>query len=184
MAIPGWLKNAPNEASDASDPPQLLLIAAGLRPAAVFSAAPRLANELVSASTSTIRQFGQTAETMSTSSEISAAQPASLRGYRVPPRWSILRKQPLAVVHAGSPNVLRYTARSASAVGSSNASTIATVRPAPAVADGSLYAGWRSAGPYPAGVAAAGLAAGSVRTSAWQAAVPGAAAQTRAEAWT
>jgi hypothetical protein len=49
----------------------------------------------------------------------------------VPPRWSTFWKQPLSVVHAGSPNCARNTPRSASALESPNASTIATVWPAP-----------------------------------------------------
>ena len=98
--------------------------------------------------------MGQTAETMSTSSEISPAQPASALGSGLAaPVWFTLRKQPLAVVHGGRPNWDRYVARSDSALGSSNASTMATVAPAPAVADGSLYAFCRSAGPRPAGLA-------------------------------
>ena len=45
---------------------------------------------------------------MSTSSEISSSQLAFLRGSAVAlPFWSTLRKQPLAVVQAGSPNWLR-----------------------------------------------------------------------------
>ena len=115
---------------------------------------------------------------MSTSSEISWAQPAFLRGNGLAlPFWLSLRKQPLAVVHADRPNCRRYTPRSASAVGSSNASTIATVCPLPAVADGSLYADWMSFGPRPAGVAsgltwADDMGARSVRCTAWQTAFP------------
>ncbi|MGW5255272.1 hypothetical protein ACWERW_19995 [Streptomyces sp. NPDC004012] len=44
---------------------------------------------------------------MSRSSEISPAQSAFGAGYDVPPRWSTLRKQPLAVVHDGRPNWAR-----------------------------------------------------------------------------
>src|SRR5665647_3744457 len=86
--------------------------------AAVLTAAPRFAKELLLASTSGMWQSGHVAETMSRSSEISCAQPPFVAGYDVPPRWSILRKQPFAVVQAGSPNWARYVARSASAVGS------------------------------------------------------------------
>ena len=75
--------------------------------AAVLTAAPRFAKEVLLASTSRMLQSGHVAETMSRSSEISCAQPPFVRGYDVPPRWSILRKQPLAVVHAGSPNCAR-----------------------------------------------------------------------------
>ena len=51
----------------------------------------------------------------------------------MPPVWFTFLKQPLAVVQAGSPYWLLNVARSASAVGSSYASTIAIVLPAPAV---------------------------------------------------
>jgi len=50
-------------------------------------------------------QFGQAAETMSTSSEISSAQPTSAAGSgEAAPFWLTFRKHPLAVVQAGSPN--------------------------------------------------------------------------------
>src|SRR5689334_21332012 len=115
--------------------------------AARFTAAPRLANDAEDASTSRMWQFGQIAETMSISSEISSAQPVLLLGSGdVAPFWLTLRKQPLAVVHAGRPNWLRYTARSDSAFGSSKASTIAMVWLAEPVAV-RLYAERRSAGP-------------------------------------
>ena len=53
-------------------------------------------------------QFGQIAETMSTSSEISPAQPVSAVGSGlVAPFWLTFRKQPLAVVQAGRPNCER-----------------------------------------------------------------------------
>jgi hypothetical protein len=49
-------------------------------------------------------QFGQIAETMSRSSEISPAQPLSAVGSEVvEPVWLTFLKQPLAVVQAGSP---------------------------------------------------------------------------------
>jgi len=49
-------------------------------------------------------QDGQTAETMSTSRDISPAQPVSGVGSGlVPPFWLIFLKQPFAVVHAGRP---------------------------------------------------------------------------------
>src|SRR5436190_20469372 len=120
---------------------------------AVSTEAPRAAPKLVFASTSRTGQPGQIADTMSTSSEISPAQPALGTGSGAGwPTWLTLVKQPLAVVHAGSPNWARYTARSASAFGSSKASTMATVRPEPATEDGRSYADCRLAGPYPAGV--------------------------------
>src|SRR5674476_1300958 len=71
--------------------------------AAVLTAAPRFAKELLLASTSGMWQSGHVAATMSRSSEISCAQPPLVLGYDLPPRWSIFWKQPLAVVHAGSP---------------------------------------------------------------------------------
>src|SRR5437588_732881 len=110
---------------------------------------------------------------MSRSSEISSPQPMSLRGNAAPPFWSTLRKQPVVVLlHAGRLNVERYTAKSLSAFGSSNASTTATVCPAPPVDDGSRYAACRSAGRYPAGDAvAAGLPFASVTTCELQRAV-------------
>src|SRR5712671_2431644 len=101
--------------------------------AAVSTAAARFANELVVASTRRILQLGQMALAMSRSSEISCAQPELLRGNLVPPFWSTFRKHPLAVVQGGSPKVERYTARSLSAFGSSKASTMAMVWPAPPV---------------------------------------------------
>ena len=48
-----------------------------------------------------------------------------------PPPWFTFRKQPFALVQAGSPNRARYALRSASAFGLSYASTIATVWPFP-----------------------------------------------------
>jgi hypothetical protein len=73
------------------------------RRAAVSSAAARSVNAFELASTSRIVQFGQVAEAMSRSSEISCAQPPFARGGVVPPDWLTLRKQPLAVVQAGRP---------------------------------------------------------------------------------
>ena len=73
----------------------------------------------LSASTSRIEQFGQAALTMSRSSAISWPQPAFTAGGVLPPRWFTFRKQPLAVVQAGRPYLVRYVARSASAVGKS-----------------------------------------------------------------
>jgi hypothetical protein len=95
----------------------------------------RFASELEVASTSRMWQLGQIAETMSTSSEISSAQPTSDGGGAVPPFLFTLRKQRLAVVHAAMPNRARYWFRSDSALGSSNASTMPMVCPAPPVAE-------------------------------------------------
>jgi hypothetical protein len=109
------------------------------------------------ASASRMSHCGQVAEIMSTSSAISSPQPEFAAGGVEPPFWLILRKQPLAVVHGGNPNWLRWAARSDSAFGSSYASTTATVLPAPSP-DGSAYALWRSAGPEPLTAASAAWA--------------------------
>src|SRR5881227_3021149 len=103
--------------------------------AALSTAVARLAKELSSASTSRSLHFGQIAEAMSRSSEISSAQPLFAVGYDVPPSWSTFLKHPFAVVHAASPYCERYTARSDSAFGSSKASTIAMVLPEPPLDD-------------------------------------------------
>ncbi len=74
----------------------------------MLTAVPRLAMVGDLASTSRMWQPGQIAETMSRSSEISPAQPASAEGSGAAwPFWLTFRKQPLAVVQAGSPNVER-----------------------------------------------------------------------------
>lgn len=73
-------------------------------------------------------QFWQIACAICTSSEISVAHSPWVFGSGlVFPFSLILRKQPFAAVQAGNPNALSYTARSASAVGSENASTSAIV---------------------------------------------------------
>jgi hypothetical protein len=60
------------------------------------------------ASTNRMWHCGQIAETMSTSSEISSAQPVLPAGSGLAaPFWFTLRKQPLAVVQAGRPKVER-----------------------------------------------------------------------------
>src|SRR5579872_544622 len=120
----------------ASAPPQLLEISVAPQLAAASSLVKRFPKPLVSASTSSMRQFGQMADTMSRSSDSSSSHLAeeSVPGSgAVMPDWLTLRKQRLAVVHGGRANVDRYTARSASAVGSSKASTIATIWPVPFV---------------------------------------------------
>src|SRR5260221_4351412 len=93
-------------------------------------------------------QPGHTDDTMARSRAISCPHPVLPQGYAVPPFWSTLRKQPFAVVHGGRLYVLRYVARSASAFGLSNASTMATVRPLPFVVS-SAYALCRSHGVKP-----------------------------------
>ena len=115
--------------------------------AAVSTAVARLTTDGLSPSTSTMWHSGHAAETMSTSSAISVGQPNNCGGSGLAaPRWLTFRKQPLSVVHGGRPNVDRYTARSASTVGLSPASTIPTVCVAPSV-PGRAYADLRSAGP-------------------------------------
>src|SRR4051794_15814288 len=107
--------------------------------AAILTAAPRLLIEELFASTRRILQLGQAALTISRSSAISPAQPVFVEGSGLSvPLWFTFLKQPLAVVHGGRPNLARYTARSLSAFGSSYASTMATVMPAPP--EGMLYA--------------------------------------------
>src|SRR5258707_4986227 len=103
--------------------------------AARFTAVPRLANEFDVASTSRMWQFGQIADAMSRSREISRPQPEFVAGSgEVAPLWLTFLKQPLAVVQGARPKVERYTPRSASAFGSSYASTMAMVWPLPLVA--------------------------------------------------
>src|SRR5919202_6503132 len=93
--------------------------------AAVSTAALRFEKLDEVASTRRILQAGQIADAMSRSREISCAQPPSARGGVVPPDWLTFRKHPLP--QAGSPNWLRYVARSDAAVGSSYASTMPIV---------------------------------------------------------
>ena len=60
------------------------------------------------ASTKMILQLGQIALAMSRSSEISPPHPVSPVGYEpCTPLWFTFLKQPLAVVHAGSPYCAR-----------------------------------------------------------------------------
>ncbi len=104
IATPGWSKWTSLAATSLdSSPPQLLLIAFAPRRAAVSSDAYRSLSRLVVASTRRIRQFGQTALTMSRSSEISSAQSGLGAGGIDPPVWLTLRKHPLDDVHAGRP---------------------------------------------------------------------------------
>ena len=53
--------------------------------------------------TTMILQSGHAAETASTSRACSPAQPVSKRGRLVPPFWSMIFRQPEAVVQAGMP---------------------------------------------------------------------------------
>ncbi len=63
-------------------------------------------------------QFWQIACAVSTSSAISSAQPELVAGYDVPPLWFTFLKQPLAVVHGGSPYWFEKVPRSFSMFGS------------------------------------------------------------------
>jgi len=86
-------------------PPQLFEIAEGLSAAAAFSAVPRSLIVALLASTSVMLQLGQMALTMARSSAISTDQSGSAAGSGlVAPFWFTFLKQPLAVVHGGSPN--------------------------------------------------------------------------------
>src|SRR3954447_20080851 len=117
MATPGWLKYALSneESEEDSAVPQLLLTNLAPRATAWFSAAPKSAMLAEVASTSRMCAFGAMAETMSRPSDIPPPQPALPGGLPM----ATLRKQPFAVVHAGSPYWARYAARSLSAFGSS-----------------------------------------------------------------
>src|SRR5215467_7964241 len=93
-------------------------------------------------------QFGQIADTMSTSSDSSSPQPTLVAGSGLAwPFWFTFVN-----LAAGRPNVDRYVARSDCTFGLSNASTMPTVSPVPPALL-STYALCRSAGPKPAGSA-------------------------------
>jgi hypothetical protein len=71
------------------------------------TASPSAAKELFAASTSISRQPSQIARAICRSSDISVAQPPLLSGSGVVwPSSLSLRKQPLALVHAGRSNSL------------------------------------------------------------------------------
>src|SRR5580692_3895116 len=79
------------------------------------------------ASTTRMWQCGQFAETMSTSSDCSASQPSFTPGSGDGcPDWFTTRMQPFFLPQAGSPNCLRYTARSLTILGSPPNSITAT----------------------------------------------------------
>ena len=106
-----------------SAPPQL--IETNLPPSVDGLLRPRCTGceSLLVDSISVMPQFGHVADTMSRSREISPAHPVCPVGIGlVTPFWFNFWKQPFAVVHAGRPYCERYTARSASAFGSSYAS--------------------------------------------------------------
>src|SRR5690349_18505555 len=95
---------------------------------AYCSAAIRLGNVALFASTNRILAPGASACAHCTSRSISIAQPASAAGSgEVCPVWFTFLKQPFAVVHCASPNCVENLARSASALGASYASTSAIV---------------------------------------------------------
>jgi hypothetical protein len=79
IATPGW-SYAPPFVDDVSEPPYELEITFAPSFTASFTAAARFANEFESASTRRILQFWQISCAVSTSSAISSAHPASLRG--------------------------------------------------------------------------------------------------------
>ena len=117
IAAPG------NELIAGGDEPiasQLLEIWLAPRPAAEVIAVLRSEIEELLASTRSRWQLGHRADAASRSSDSSCSQLALPLGSGPGlPVWLTLRKQPLAVVHGASPYLLRYTARSASALGSS-----------------------------------------------------------------
>jgi hypothetical protein len=87
-----------------------------VQPVAVASALLMLATPGLFASTSRILQFGQMAETMSRSRDASSAHAEALAGSGPDfPFWLTIFRQPVEVLHAGSPNHFRYTARSPAA---------------------------------------------------------------------
>src|SRR5215471_3572153 len=101
-------------------------------------------------------QWGQAAEIMETSRDASRSQPVCTEdGGSGPalPSWLTSRKQPLATVHGGRPNCLRYTARKCASPGVWKAIETATVW-FEVDRDGSLYAARRDGAPQPCGVAA------------------------------
>src|SRR5947209_5809540 len=107
-ATPAWLKLGLKAwLLMSSSPPQLLDTATAPEPVAAFSAVPSAAMLGSSASTSRTWHCGQTAETMSRSSETSPLQSSSDgEGFGSGaglPCWFTLRKQPFLVVHAGRP---------------------------------------------------------------------------------
>ena len=104
-----------------------------------------------------ILQSGHAAETIDTSRVSSTPHPvgSGLGNGDGLPCWLTIRRQPLAVVHGGSPYCLRYTARSDARCGVLKASTIATVWPVPPLVTGSLYADSMVVAPTPFGVVSA-----------------------------
>src|SRR4051794_8781546 len=119
-----WAKNCESRvASVPSDgPPQLSLITTTPAiAAAAFWDTNRPLPWSSCASTSTSLQVGHAALARSRSSAASTVQ-SSLAGAlpgsgEVAPFWLTIFRQPLALVHGGRPNWLRYVARSLAALG-------------------------------------------------------------------
>src|SRR5947209_5764202 len=112
-------------------------MAAAPRRAAVSTPAARLSEKSSLASTRSSLQAGHVAEAAWRSRSISPPHPTLPEGYPPAlPAWFTLRKQPFAVVQAGSPTALRYAPRSLSALGLSKESTMAIVLPDPAAPPG------------------------------------------------
>src|SRR5437763_384305 len=128
--------------------------------AAVLTAVARSLKLFVLPSTRRTLHVWQISCAVCTSSEVSIAQPLEvIVGSEAPPFSLTTARQPLALVQAGRPNRWSYVARSLSTLGSSYASTIATVWgpklagagqtdcTEPPGAHGRLYAAWSWTGP-------------------------------------
>ena len=106
-ATPACAKFALNAcASVSSSLPQLLDTATAPEPVAAFSAVPIATVVASSDSTSRMWHCGQTADTMSMSSDTSTLQSSSGSNFGSGdafPFWFTLRKQPFWVVHGGRP---------------------------------------------------------------------------------
>ena len=145
--LPGFCSHVCSElAADwvvwlAGTAPQLSVITVGVgtRCAAAYWASARSVIPSLKASTSSILQFGQSADTASKSSAISVRHPVLPCGRRhrqrlgVAPLVDFLKAMVRWCVQGGRLNVARYVARSDSAVELSYASTIAMVWFPPAI---------------------------------------------------
>src|SRR5690242_19390509 len=100
-----------------SPPPKLIDTALAPLATATSTACIRSVNGLLAASINRMLAAGAIACAHSTSSDVSSAHPASVRG--VLPDAGNFVKHPFELVHEGSPNCLLNTARSDSIVGSS-----------------------------------------------------------------
>src|SRR5216683_3639219 len=112
-----------------SDPPKLMETTLAPFWTATSTAWSKFVKLFEGASTRMIFACGAIACDHSTSSEISSDQPELVRGFD--PDAKILRKHPLLVVQVGRLNCDSKTARSDSMLGSSKASTIPMIWPAP-----------------------------------------------------